>query len=76
MGLSCRCSALFYKEDSSPWASLVLEQLQLALASATLSADEVVFADVAVLAIVAVFLAALFDDGRETAVEAFLVDGA
>lgn len=69
MGRSCRCSALFYKVDSSLWASPALEPPQ-AVASAAPSVDVQVFADVAVL-VVAV---APFDGVQANAVAASLVD--
>lgn len=66
MGRSCRCSALFYKEDSSLWASQALV-VAWAPASAVLSAH--------VQVIAAVDAVVLFDDAWGTAVAACLVDG-
>lgn len=66
MGRSCRCSAPFYKEDSSLWASVALEQppgLRRAPVSAAFSADESVDA----------VLVVLFDDELATAAAKFPV---
>lgn len=78
MGRSCRCSARFYREDSSPWAFLARvrqREQQKAPASVLLSARVRAFADAAVLVTAAVLLVGLFDGEQATAAE-FLGDGA